>query len=603
MASVLDTLESHSNSNSENFTANINFITEQEDGYDFEFVTLKDDKYDCPICLLILRDPVQTPCGHRFCHKCIYRWLSESGENRCPVDNTSVIREQLFPDNFAKREILNLQVKCPKSKEGCGTVEVLKQLSKHLEVCGYVPIPCPNECSDILLRRDLPQHLSQACTKRNIVCCKCGEQVVAEKEQEHLAILCPMVKVSCRYCGYELLREQIKNHEEIDCSKAPVACQYKPMGCSVVLERCEMQHHIHESTQYHMNLMFNFLMQLTSVVQKIVPGALREIPSVPQSHSLPVTSSEQSITNLLENLRIGVEQAGMNVLSLNSQVQYSPDSNVSSLGETFAENVATAATHTYGPVNHLERNISEQTQSAPKVSYSSQLSNKDVEGGVHMSFQQEYELKSLRDQNLTQDESLARHEHQIDEIRSKNENYEKMVKDLKIRIKSLESTINEFEGRMCNGSYVWKIRNYRKYRREAEIGDTTAIHSPPFYSSFYGYKLCIRANLNGVDSARGTHLSIFIHFMQGDFDDILDWPFNGRIILTVIDQNPVSELRHHVNETLISKPNLAAFQKPNTPRNHKGFGYMEFLPIGILDNSTYVRNDTLIIKASILPNG
>jgi hypothetical protein len=40
-----------------------------------------------------------------------------------------VIREQLFPDNFAKREILSLQVKCPKSKEGCGTIEVLKQLT------------------------------------------------------------------------------------------------------------------------------------------------------------------------------------------------------------------------------------------------------------------------------------------------------------------------------------------------------------------------------------------------------------------------------------------------------------------------------------------
>lgn len=53
---------------------------------------------------------------------------SESGEQRCPVDNTTVIRDQVFPDNFAKREILSLQVKCPKSKEGCKVIEVLKQL-------------------------------------------------------------------------------------------------------------------------------------------------------------------------------------------------------------------------------------------------------------------------------------------------------------------------------------------------------------------------------------------------------------------------------------------------------------------------------------------
>lgn len=63
-------------------------------------------------------------------------------------------------------------------------VQIVSSLfQKHLEVCGYVPIPCPNECSDILLRKDLPHHLSQICTKRKIVCCKCGEQVTAEREQ------------------------------------------------------------------------------------------------------------------------------------------------------------------------------------------------------------------------------------------------------------------------------------------------------------------------------------------------------------------------------------------------------------------------------------
>ena len=28
-------------------------------------------KYKCAICLFILEDPVQTPCGHLFCRPCI----------------------------------------------------------------------------------------------------------------------------------------------------------------------------------------------------------------------------------------------------------------------------------------------------------------------------------------------------------------------------------------------------------------------------------------------------------------------------------------------------------------------------------------------------
>lgn len=168
----------------------------------------------------------------------------------------------------------------------------------------------------------------------------------------------------------------------------------------------------------------------------------------------------------------------------------------------------------------------------------------------------------------------------------------------------MEQQIKEFDGRVCNGQFYWHIHNYSKLQHEAERGETTALHSQPFYTSpSSGYKMCIRANLNGVDSARGSHLSLFIHFMQGEFDDVVDWPFSGQIIISVIDQNERCELRNHVSETLSAKPHLAAFQRPATPRNHKGFGYMEFLPLSSLRNSTYIRNDTLIIKADVKPNG
>ena len=39
-------------------------------GYDAKFNPPLKDKYKCPICLLALRDPIQTKCGHRFCSIC-----------------------------------------------------------------------------------------------------------------------------------------------------------------------------------------------------------------------------------------------------------------------------------------------------------------------------------------------------------------------------------------------------------------------------------------------------------------------------------------------------------------------------------------------------
>lgn len=59
--------------------------------------------------------------------------------HKCPVDNEILLENQLFPDNFAKREILSLMVKCP--NEGClhkmelRHLEVLKLFSSHVRLC------------------------------------------------------------------------------------------------------------------------------------------------------------------------------------------------------------------------------------------------------------------------------------------------------------------------------------------------------------------------------------------------------------------------------------------------------------------------------------
>ena len=57
----------HSNSES------IHYLLENEE--ELVFIPKRDEKYDCPICLLVLREPVQTKCGHRFCRRCIEKWI------------------------------------------------------------------------------------------------------------------------------------------------------------------------------------------------------------------------------------------------------------------------------------------------------------------------------------------------------------------------------------------------------------------------------------------------------------------------------------------------------------------------------------------------
>ena len=45
--------------------------TQRKRGHDEVFVTLGSTDYECSVCMLVMRNPVQTPCGHKFCASCI----------------------------------------------------------------------------------------------------------------------------------------------------------------------------------------------------------------------------------------------------------------------------------------------------------------------------------------------------------------------------------------------------------------------------------------------------------------------------------------------------------------------------------------------------
>lgn len=69
------------------------------------------EEFYCSICSMVLEEPLQSPCEHLFCRKCITGWL-ETYKN-CPVDRGSMNFYDLKPAARFVRSMLNgFNIKC-----------------------------------------------------------------------------------------------------------------------------------------------------------------------------------------------------------------------------------------------------------------------------------------------------------------------------------------------------------------------------------------------------------------------------------------------------------------------------------------------------------
>ena len=145
-----------------------------------------------------------------------------------------------------------------------------------------------------------------------------------------------------------------------------------------------------------------------------------------------------------------------------------------------------------------------------------------------------------------------------------------------------------------NGAFLWRIPEVHRKIRDAKLGCIPSIHSPPFYTGRNGYKMCIRAYLNGDGSGEGTHLAIFLVLMKGEYDPLLQWPFDHKVSLILVDQDHMT----HLVQTFKPNPQSSSFQKPKTDMNVAS-GCPEFADLSILDNTSYMKDDQMYIKAVV----
>lgn len=96
-----------------------------------------------------------------------------------------------------------------------------------------------------------------------------------------------------------------------------------------------------------------------------------------------------------------------------------------------------------------------------------------------------------------------------------------------------------------------------------------------------------------------AHIGVFIHFLPGENDDILTWPFQpAKIKIEVLNQLPNGN--HHTH-TIVFNPDVSECcqRVVGRKRSRRGNGTARFIPHTSLDGR-YLVNDTLFFRVTVL---
>ncbi|CAL9683250.1 unnamed protein product [Knipowitschia caucasica] len=103
-----------------------------------------DEQLSCSICLEVFTEPVTTPCGHTFCHRCITDYWDSSPQTRCPLCKKRFRQRPALLCNTSFRDVVeqlrSMSLLSPTEEQQAGPGEVpcdicLEPKHKALQTC------------------------------------------------------------------------------------------------------------------------------------------------------------------------------------------------------------------------------------------------------------------------------------------------------------------------------------------------------------------------------------------------------------------------------------------------------------------------------------
>ena len=180
---------------------------------------------------------------------------------------------------------------------------------------------------------------------------------------------------------------------------------------------------------------------------------------------------------------------------------------------------------------------------------------------------------------------------QLQNVKQEKQQLEQHMAILEEKIKKLEASqeVASHTGQPI-GPVEFTMTNFNQYQGDEQW------YSPPFYTHYHGYKMCLCVTLKRFGSGRGTHLGVSFYIICGEFDDQLKWPFRGDITYQLMNQ---VDDKNHVVKTVHFNENTSdevADRVTQRRMSSVGRGHSRVFPLSNLEPK-YLKNNC--IKLSI----
>ncbi|XP_078454698.1 TNF receptor-associated factor 2-like isoform X1 [Lampetra planeri] len=562
-------------------------------------------RFACGSCEGLLRDAVQTHCGHRFCRPCIARLITQNVNPLCPLcqDENAVTTESVlslnsfFPDAALRREMGVLPVRCV--SEGCEWRGLLLEYDAHVERCDWVLVPCLLAgCALLLPRAELHRHVAQECSVRPVPCAACAQLLPYRQLQKHQLHCRSRRTRECKLCGQKSIPEdKWQHHEERRCLKNRDTCPYSPLGCLYRVGAAGHGESLHDheknSVEVHLAIVYD---AFKKTFEQLIKGHADNIKH-PHKPTLDETQCCLSKTRnhaqqqmqaphaWSHTSRLAADELLKQLQSLEARAEALKNESNASLFLSPSSLLSVRNVRTVRGGEGFERGVS-----ARLVAAEAQLAAMDrrmeevakrVERDVRVS------EASTRQGNIDRD-GTARLQNKMARVEHSDQETERSLLGLTRRLAELENTA-------YNGMFLWKIKHVINRLREAGSGaeHPPQIDSPAFFTTRYGYRLRLRL------CRSGEHVSAYAMLGPGPYDATLAWPYQLKTTISI--QNPAQRRSKKVSLNIKpwTQPSNPSFVRPSGGWNPP-FGEVGFLQFSKMrDYVTSNGEECLFLKAEV----